>query len=299
MLILLFLNITNQTTQSFIMEGLLQHRLVQGRSRQQRARAWFGTLWNQEDIDFVKSLNYKYIIISAPDHTQDGQEHYHCLIQFCNPRRWPGTLTAHWEQAGSIANTRKYVTDKGEPTFEDGQLGINNGEKSDWQMFVKAAKQCGPKELIDGPFSKLYAHYRTFAGEVNRQFRELQIIDGILQNEWWWGPAGSGKTSKAWREYPELYVKPLNKWWDGYDNQEVVLIDDWDPRQECLTQKLKQWADRYPFPAETKGSSMTIRPKKIIVTSNYSIEECFTLSQDIDAIRRRFKVTRFHKELGQ
>lgn len=38
---------------------------------------------------------------------------------------------------------------------------------------------------------------------------------------------------------------------------------------------------------------MFIRPKKIIITSNYSIEECFHNEQDIAAIKRRFKVTKF------
>lgn len=80
---------------------------------------------------------------------------------------------------------------------------------------------------------------------------------------------------------------------DEYNNQEVVIIDDWSPNHECLIWHLKIWADRYPFNAETKGSSMLIRPKKIIITSNYAIEECFHNEQDIEAIKRRFKDTKF------
>lgn len=38
-----------------------------------------------------------------------------------------------------------------------------------------------------------------------------------------------------------------------------------------------------------KGSSITIRPDLIIVTSNYSIEECFPAYEDMLAIKRRFK----------
>lgn len=102
------------------------------------------------------------------------------------------------------------------------------------------------------------------------------------------------KNKKAWEDNPDLYVKSINKWWDGYHGQDVVLLDDWDPSHEqFLRQHLKTWADRYPFRAETKGSSMMIRPKKIIVTSNFSINECFSNPEDAAAIRRRFKVTRF------
>ena len=30
------------------------------------------------------------------------------------------------------------------------------------------------------------------------------------------------------------YVKSLNKWWDGYSGEDVVIIDDFGPNQECL-----------------------------------------------------------------
>lgn len=116
-------------------------------------------------------------------------------------------------------------------------------------------------------------------------------MDGELQNEWIWGEPGVGKTRGVWEKYgcDGVYVKSLNKWWDGYEDREVVLLDDWDPSMKCLAFLLKAWADRYPFRAETKGGSIMIRPKRIVVTSNYSIEQCFD-GPDVEAILRRFKV---------
>lgn len=70
----------------------------------------------------------------------------------------------------------------------------------------------------------------------------------------------------------------------------MVLIDEFSPRQAVLIDHLKTWADRYPIRAETKGSSAVIRPKVIVVTSNYSIEKCFPDEEDQDAIKRRFRV---------
>lgn len=73
-----------------------------------------------------------------------------------------------------------------------------------------------------------------------------------------------------------------------------MAIEEWSPKNECTSSQLKIWADRYPFCAEIKGGTLQkIRPLKIIVLSNYSIDECFENSQDLEPIKRRFKVKQF------
>lgn len=61
---------------------------------------------------------------------------------------------------------------------------------------------------------------------------------------------------------------------------------------------MKKWADRYPVKVEGKGVQMDIRPKRIVVTSNYAIDECWETTRDIEAIKARFTVHHFDK-LGQ
>lgn len=262
-------------------------------AQRMQSRNWFGTVWLPEDIEYIKTLRYKYCIISDDDHTEEEQLHWHVLLLFANPRTRPGTRTAHWEKPNNLIEARNYCLEKGPNFQEDGEFQVRCQNKQEWTGFVELCKKSTPRELIDSPFSQLYARYRGFAGEVHNQFAEVSIIDGELENIWCTGRAGTGKTKWVWENYPDLYIKDLNKWWDGYHGQETVLLDDWDPRQNVLTQKLKIWADRYPFRAETKGSSMTIRPKRIIITSNYDIDDCFENPQDVEAIRRRFKVYRF------
>ena len=115
-----------------------------------------------------------------------------------------------------------------------------------------------------------------------------------LDNHYYYGATGSGKSYKARQDYPIHYVKNSEtKWFCGYKDEETIIIDDFDIRNKDMVRMLKIMGDKYPFNAEIKGGSMLIRPKRIVVTSNYSPQEIWTTPQDLEPILRRFKVTRF------
>ena len=119
-------------------------------------------------------------------------------------------------------------------------------------------------------------------------------LDGDLLHEWWVGPSGTGKSKTLWELYPDHFAKGINKWWDGYKHEDVVAIEEWSPDSHLTAQSLKKWADRYPFPGEIKGGLMSrLRPKKIIILSNYTLEQCFPRQEDLAPLQRRFKTINF------
>lgn len=137
--------------------------------------------------------------------------------------------------------------------------------------------------------------------EAIRRKNKPKTIDGPFKNLWFWGPPGCGKSYTARMDYPDAYLKNLNKWWCGYDGHETVLMEDFDRDTDAhLIQKMKQWADRYPFDAEVKGGSTgVIRPQRIVVTSNYHPKEIWGDNEkSLGPILRRFKVVHFDKKFN-
>ncbi len=114
----------------------------------------------------------------------------------------------------------------------------------------------------------------------------------VKANYWIVAPTQFGKSTYARKRWPDYFDKAPNKWWIGYSEEEAVLCDDFGPK-ECLHigWYLKRWADLFSFPMETKGGGRQIRPKHIIVTSQYYIEQCFDYDEKVcEAIKERFNV---------
>lgn len=129
---------------------------------------------------------------------------------------------------------------------------------------------------------------------------DKQIVPKFFNRKCFWiyGPSGIGKSYLVRSAFNNLYEKQNNIWWDGYNNEDVVLMDDFDVSCKKLTYFLKIWGDNYRFKAEIKGGVIQPIYKKFIITSNYSIEKILNSNlrdnelpdEDlIESLQRRFK----------
>lgn len=274
-----------------------------------QAKKWCFTLNNytQEEYDKCLELESQYTIIGK-EVGEQGTPHLQGFYYFNKRKtmRWIKRRTTdriHLEIArGTVAENIAYCskennyTEKGERPQEQHERG-GQANKRKWDDAVEAA--------IEGRFEDiprdLWIRYKnSFKDEYQEHYKpkDLEIDDRQMKEHflWLYGPTGTGKSHMA-RQYaknidPEHgpYLKGLNKWWHQYKQQKVVIIDEANPKScEHLGHFFKQWADKWTFTAETKGSSFSeIRPEFIIVTSNYSIEECFPSQEDYAPLKRRF-----------
>jgi len=202
------------------------------------------------------------------------------LIPRAHVERMKGTV----DQAVEYSSKDGDIIEQGDRPISQKRKGAM--EKERWSDAFAACKAGKLDDVPDDIRMRYYATCKKIKADHSIRPEEISELSG----EWIFGPAGCGKSRRARDENPIYFDKPLTKWWDGYDNEEVVLLDDISTQHNHLGYFLKRWCDRYAFPAEVKGGSMQIRPRKFVITSQYSIEEIFQDPLTVAALTRRLTV---------
>lgn len=269
-----------------------------------KSKGFCFTINNPTEVDDGELQNLKdtasvVYLVWGTEIGEEGTLHYQGFVRFKHAtsfQRVKRLLSrAHIEkQLGTSQQAAEYCKKDG--IFQEhGELPASAGSKTKemWKNVITWAEE-GKIEEIKDNYPHVYFLHRPKILSLRK--RESNIITE-LTHEWWVGPTGTGKSRRLWAEFPDHYPKALNKWWDGYDNEEVVAIEEMTPAAgQFLAHYLKIWADRYPFSPEIKGGQLKkIRPKKLIVLSNYTIDECFENNQDSLPLKRRFKVVQFEQ----
>lgn len=167
------------------------------------------------------------------------------------------------------------------------QADKGDAERARWATALSLARTGSFDEIEPVILLRYYSSIRR----IHDDFQPMPFTLDTLDNYWIMGSSGVGKSRSVRTKFPEVYPKPLNKWWDAYTGQTHVLIDDVDPSHgSWIGSFLKIWTDHYPFIAEIKGRSRPIRPLVCCVTSQYAISQVFTEPKLVEALHRRFKV---------
>ena len=137
-----------------------------------------------------------------------------------------------------------------------------------------------------------FVKYSRGMQEVRRIVQQKQAtqIRTNLRVEVHWGEAGAGKTRYVYDKHGVENVFTLVAdngacWFDGYEGQPVLLIDDfkgWIPYSMLL-----KLLDIYPLRSPVKGSFTYAAWTHVYITSNYAMNTWYSGDHDFAALQRR------------
>jgi len=249
--------------------------------------------------------NIKFIVYQKEVAPTTGRHHYQGYVEFNKPmtrkqcQSLLGVSNCHVEKRREVYDDGKSIPKKDqqrsaiaycskEATRVLGTLpftwGVQakQGNRSDIKKtFGDSLKNVNSSTSIDD-FAKenplAFVKYHTgiekliFIHRENRTEKTYVIII--------WGQSNTAKTRFAYdlckKEGVTLFDKQDPKWWDGYDNQHTVLLDDYEGEFPFCT--FIKMIDRYNFTVQVKGGTRKFNPKRIIITSNNDPRTWYDLS---------------------
>lgn len=247
----------------------------------------------------------KYICGQLEVAPETGKLHFQGYLQLKRTQRlsWLKkniSSTAHWENQKALNNNdaRGYCckddTSAGE-FLEFGTYTKGPGQRNDLIPFRDAIKKGSNKRVILDEFTNEYARYPKFADIVRSLYKPEQRDWKLHQVILFVGDPGTGKTLRAYQQHPDLYEIPVSNstlWFDGYDQHQAVLFDDFGGKMSKMTldNSLKLF-DVYVRQIPIKGGHVWWNPEIVYVTSNFHPRYWYDFDNreiSYNALKRRF-----------
>lgn len=227
-------------------------------------------------LERLKEVDTLEEYVIAEEKHKDGNLHLHAYAKYTTGvvlKDAPDVFTffphlsGNYQPARSAKAVIKYCTKEGNYLSSfDVPSYLNKKKKLDVSTIkTKTARQA----LEDGDIG--IASIRNY--NLARSILVDEYTHDSVRGLWIYGPPGTGKSTAVRAEFPSLFLKQQNKWFDGYAGEKAILIDDLDTN--VLGHYLKIWSDKFACTGEIKGGMCQLQHETFIVTSNYSIRELF------------------------
>jgi len=224
----------------------------------------------------------RYIIFQLERGVETGNDHFQGYVEFYRPYSLAGVRSrvsesAHWEarggsQAQAIAYCKKKGTRMGGP-WEYGTKAAQ-GQRTDINALREACEAGTSKRklLLDhtNEVAK-YPRFIAFCDEVyfEPKWRKVEVVLCI-------GETRLGKTRWVYDNFDmkSFWCLPAittGVWFDGYDGQTDVLLDDFSGQDSMVSiPLLLRILDGYTLRLPKKGGFVSWHPTRIAITTNIS-----------------------------
>lgn len=264
-------------------------------------------------MEFIQGIpNIMCAVVAHEEHHETEGEHLHAWIKFKTTVKITVSRWAHFFDFNGYHGNYQVVKVHTKSVADTVKYVIKDGDYIVWNCDVDAIinplckrKKYNTERILSTDIRELVKNGEIRAQDFVR-IRQAQQIWKIItaphadadhtRGIWMYGPAGCGKSQSArafGEKYGGAFIKPQNKWWDGYEGQKVVILDDLDT--DALNHYLKIWTDKYACTGEVKGSTVPLVFDWFIVTSNYKIDDIIRLKNLAldtnlsEALHRRFR----------
>lgn len=173
------------------------------------------------------------------------------------------------------------------------RLTYEPGQRNDLQAVQEQLDAGASLKEISQEFFEPFCRY----GKSFKEYKLLHSPERDFQTSvyFFYGKPGTGKSRLAREISPHAYYKNPSKWWCGYDGTADIIIDDFMgtiPYTELL-----RLTDRYPHRVECKNGMINFAPKRIFITSNFSLEKVYQEHFDKFAGHYRALARRLTKDI--
>lgn len=250
-------------------------------------------------VQFNKAMTFGQIKKLFKDNTIHIEEEY----EFSTPQRnieycCKGSMSS--ELFKSLKDPKEHVDfGKDAEIIKCGQPKIQGKRNDIHEIKEKVKNGMNMRDIIESTEKLNYQNIKC--AELLMAYLQVpRVLANGLCVIWCYGLTGSGKSHYAKLQHPEAYVPVSSKWWDGYDGQKTVLIDD--IRDDYSYRQLLRMTDVYSYKVERKGSSCEVQYDTIIFTCPWHprefLKKFYSAGDNYDQfIRRITKVIEFEKVL--
>ncbi len=244
-----------------------------------------------------------YLVAGQETCPDTGRRHQQCYVEFTlsvtlrRAKELLKTAAVHLDPRGGTAKQASDYCKKDGDFLTWGRL-TEQGKRTDLDAVKAAVTDTGTMAAV----CAVATSYQGLRGGelLLKYLSPRRSVPPRVQ--WFWGPTGTGKTRAAieacWEAAYWMSSGTL-QWWDGYDGEVAVILDDFRPEPGVPYARVLRLLDRYPVRVPVKGSSRELLATTIIVTSNFAPELVYDgrlgVGESIEPLLRRLHRVREFK----
>jgi len=231
------------------------------------AKNWCLTLNNYSNEEFERLKNYECIYsILGEEVGASGTPHIQGYFEFKSTKELSVLKCAfpkgHWEiRKGTGDQASEYC--KKDNKFVEHGTKKKQGKRTD---LIAVANSVVNKTFTPEDYPEEYIKYSKGIGAFSASLQKHRTAKPNVI--WRWGLSGTGKTHVPYTQHiNSVYIKDGTQWWDGYDQQEAIIIDDFDGKWPF--RDLLRLLDCYPYQGQFKGGYHKINSPYIYITCEF------------------------------